>query len=156
MMLDAAATHLRFVSYTTDTGSMAVLADLQIALADIVSVELVQHDEKITYQQVQTYKNGAIGRALVGEMIGGGTGAIVGALSAPSRTAVTTVEQTRPRVSELVFGLNDLNTPVRRFASTDHTELDRWLYRIRSALLRQSAANVSVVSGSAALPRAEP
>jgi hypothetical protein len=111
-----------------------------IAVADIVSIELVKHEDTVGEATTITKKKGALGRAAVGELIFGPTGAIVGSISAGSKSTTVTHERRVYRFSELVFGLSDFRHPVVRFASTDHEECERWLYRIRAAMTKSAAS----------------
>jgi hypothetical protein len=140
LCMDRAGSRLRFISADTFNGDCVVTRDKEVLIADLVSVELVKNQSTYTESTTVSKKQGAIGRAVIGELIAGPAGAIVGASSAGSKSRTVGVEHTVYESSELIFGLADLDTPVIKFRTTDHAQSDQWLHRVRSAM-----ANVRVL-----------
>ena len=125
---------LRFLRIDADQGRVAQQADFTLPITRVVSVELIKNEQVYTQSATVTRKKGAIGRAVAGELLFGGVGAVVGAVSAGSTSTTLGAERRDYQSSELVFGLADLNRPVVRFIHNDHAEADRWLHRVRSAM----------------------
>ena len=105
-----------------------------VDIGRITSVEIVNHYDRHTESTTVEKKKGAIGRAVVGELMFGGVGAIVGATSAGSIANTTGKEHSVYLSSELIFGLSSLDHPVLRFVSEDPVESDKWVYRVRAAM----------------------
>lgn len=140
LCMDREGTELRFLQVGTEGGIVRRDADLMVKMDDVVSVDLVKNERVVTETVTDTKKQGALGRAVIGELLFGPAGAIVGASSASSKSRSVGLERRIYETSELVFGLSDFQNPIVRFVSDDHIQSETWLHRIRSAMAKRTAS----------------
>ena len=143
IMMDNFGTRLRLLTGRVINGAFSIVADQTIQVDDIVSVELVKNERLSASSTTVARTSGGVGRAVVGGLIAGPTGAVVGAATARATATTTRVEQKVYESSELVFGLADLDAPVLRLLSTNHPQWEQWLHRIRGAMAQSGRSIVS-------------
>ena len=134
--MDSAGKLLRFISFSIKRSCLEIKFDRTVDTYEILSVEKVVRERSTVSAVSNARKIGTAKRALAGYLLLGNIGAVVGASSARAETKTTMVSQKDYVCSELVLGLSALQTPVLYFAVSDPAEADRWLHRIRVAMVK--------------------
>ena len=130
--------------YTLSQGCVAA-TPIEIPTATILSVELRRDDVKERYERTElvpteiTNKKSPVGRAVVGGLLLGPTGAVVGAASGLGGKAKVTVEERKVADERIVKGPPKLIIGAQvaggvfslEFAVQDHA--DHWRNQVRSA-----------------------
>lgn len=133
MMMDRPGRLLRFQLIDVEPAGVLVRQDIDMSIAEILSIELKVHSDRVTTTETETRPT--IAAAILGPAYG------------PWRTRGSSRESTVHRYTELIFSMRDLANPMRRFESAMSSELETWAYRIRTALARRD--------GQPALPSAD-
>lgn len=155
LCMDRKGERLRFVDFDLDI--VVPTHDLTVPVSTIVSVELSGGDEVVTDYETTSTKPNVLAGALLGDLLFGRAGAIVGAIAADSEATTVAKQRVVNKPSVLVFELSDLAKPVVRFSSTDHSQCELWLHRVRSAMAQQKGHTVTEGgSPSGRVPTREP
>ena len=139
MLMTTDCSQLRFVQLGT-TGD--VREETTIDVADVFSVELKQDTATITKVETNTTskKSGSLARAAVGGVAFGGAGAVVGAVSAGSKSKTTGTQTTSQvvKANKIVLGTMDPAKPTisQSFSSTN--DAVDWYHRVMGAMRRSA------------------
>jgi hypothetical protein len=139
LCMDQNGKNLRLLDFNFKDGTFSIRNDLITPITKIVSVELSDGRNVVTDYVTDSKKTGALGRAVVGELLFGGVGAIVGATSAGSKGTMVAKQRAINGPSELVFVFADFTNPLARFRSKDYRQCEVWLHRVRAAIAQEIA-----------------
>lgn len=149
LCMDRQGERLRFVDFSLLASNVKRIQDLTVPVSSILSVELSGGNEVVTDYETTSTKPDALLGAILGGYLFGQAGAIVGATAAGSDATTVAKQRLIQKPSVLMFELSDLNNPVVRFRSTDPSQCDLWLHRVRSAMAKQRGRWISGQSSTA-------